>query len=194
MTIVAMWCRHEGDNVIGTGGSIPWSVASDAKHFLDVVAGQTVVCGRKTYESFKDRTLPGCEIFVLTRDEGYAVSDAACHYAVTGLKEISDVVEEKDIYIAGGAVIYDLFMTGKEKLKPQVVVDCVYDGEMESLAEDVAEISVSVKALEKNYRRISPFYCQDGVKSAIYLKKGEFVEQKVLKRIVEILEQNAFLA
>ena len=190
MMIVAMWCRHQGDNVIGVNGHLPWRIESDAKHFLDVVRGETVVCGRATYESMEGRTLPECEIFVLTHDEAYEVSDKTRHHAVTGLKEISAAAEEKDIYIAGGAEVYDLFMAGKEKLKPQIIVDCVYEGEMCDSEGIRAAISVSVKEMEKNYRRISPFYCQDGVKSAMYVKKGEFVEQKVLKRIVEILEKN----
>ena len=48
MTVVAMWCRHAGDDLIGIGDNIPWNVPSDTKHFLDVVSGQTVVCGRIT--------------------------------------------------------------------------------------------------------------------------------------------------
>ena len=44
MTVVAMWCRHKDDDIIGVGKHIPWNVPSDAKHFLDVVEGQTIVC------------------------------------------------------------------------------------------------------------------------------------------------------
>lgn len=34
MTVVAMWCRHAGDDLIGIGDNIPWNVPSDTKHFL----------------------------------------------------------------------------------------------------------------------------------------------------------------
>ena len=51
MTKVAIWCRHETDNLIGIGTDIPWHIPSDSKFFADVINGQDVVFGRKTYES-----------------------------------------------------------------------------------------------------------------------------------------------
>ena len=126
MTVVAMWCRHNGDDIIGIGKHIPWNVPSDAQNFLEVVRNQTVVCGRLTYESFPNRSIEGCRIFVLTSDENYEVSDEKHHCIISSQKVLADW--EDDIYVAGGATVYYLFMTGKEKLKPQIVVDCVYMG------------------------------------------------------------------
>lgn len=189
MTVVAMWCRHEGDNLIGIGNIIPWRVQSDAEHFLEVVRGQTVVCGRKTYESLPNRTIEQSKIYVMTSDAMYEVADASFHQVISGQRALADV--EEDIYVAGGAEIYQLFMTGKERLKPQIVVDCVYSGAVSELEGARIDICGSVTVMEKNYRRISPFYCQDGVSSAIWVRKGEFVEQSVLKRIVAVLEKGA---
>ena len=62
---------------------------------------------------------------------------------------------------------------------------------MQNLEGERAVITDSVAVLQKNYRRVSPFYVQDEVESAIWVRKGEFVEQSVLKRLVGILEQNA---
>lgn len=84
MTVVAMWCRHAGDDLIGIGDNIPWNVPSDTKHFLDVVSGQTVVCGRITYESFPGRTIDGCKMLVLTSNQEYEVSDLAAHRVISG--------------------------------------------------------------------------------------------------------------
>ena len=46
MTKVAIWCRHEADNLIGIGDDIPWHIPSDSRFFADVIAGQDVVLGR----------------------------------------------------------------------------------------------------------------------------------------------------
>ena len=192
MTIVAMWCRHENDSLIGIGKRIPWNVASDSRHFLQVVAGQTVVCGRKTYESFPGRTIDGCFIWVLTADENYELSDAARHRIIHTQRDIAALLdkEERDLYIAGGAQIYKLFMSGKEKLKPHIVVDCVYGGELKKLDGEKIDITDSVDVLKREYIRISPFYEADGVRSAVWVRRGEFVEQAPLKRIVAILESD----
>ena len=192
MTIVAMWCRHNGDDIIGANGGIPWNVPSDSQHFYDVVAGQTVVMGRKTYESLPGQTIAGCPIWVLTANRAYELTDAVMHRIVTGQREIADLLDEdgRDLYIAGGAAVYALFMTGKEKLKPQIVVDCVYYGELTEYGGAAAKITDSVAVLQKSYRRITPFYEADKVRSAVWIRKGEFVGQSVLKRIVKILERD----
>ena len=90
MTVVAMWCRHAGDDLIGIGDNIPWNVPSDTKHFLDVVSGQTVVCGRITYESFPGRTIDGCKMLVLTSNPEYEVSDLAAHRVISGQKALAE--------------------------------------------------------------------------------------------------------
>ena len=33
MTKIAIWCRHDGDNIIGIGPNIPWHISSDFKRF-----------------------------------------------------------------------------------------------------------------------------------------------------------------
>lgn len=189
MTVVAIWCRHAGDNLIGIGANIPWQIKSDKERFLAIVNGQTVVCGRKTYESLPARTIEGSKIFVMTSNAAYEVADATKHQVICGQKAL--VETEEDIYVVGGAEVYFLFMTGKEKLKPHIVVDCVYEGEVRGTEGKHVDITDSVAVMEKEYRRVSPYYVMEGVKAAIWLKKGEFVEQSVLKRIVAILEDGA---
>lgn len=191
MMVVAIWCRHKGDNLIGIGEHIPWQVKSDIERFLAVVDGQTVVCGRKTYESLPNRTIAGCPMYVMTSDADYEVSDIVRHKVICSQKPLADL--EEDIYVAGGAEIYRLFMTGKEKLKPHIVVDCVYDGAVENMEGERIDIAESVVVLENAYRKITPDYYIDNVASSIWIRKGEFVEQSVLKRLVAILEKDAVI-
>ncbi len=188
MTVVAIWCRHQGDNVIGVGGEIPWRVESDTQRFREIVDGQTVVVGRKTYESLPNRTIKNSRIYVLSSDTAYEVSDLEAHQVINGQKVLADV--EDDLYVAGGAEIYHLFLAGKEKLKPQIIIDCVYLGDLREMFGEHAVITDSVEIMEKKYRRVSLYPDQDDVSVAIWMRKGEFVEQSVLKRIITILEKN----
>lgn len=189
-TVVAMWCRHQGDNVIGVNGKLPWNEPRDAQNFRDVVSEQMVVCGRKTYENFPNRTLEGCKLFVFSKNQSYEVADAKNHFLISNQKQLEDFLEETDnLYIAGGAEIYEMFMTGKEKFKPQIIVDCVYKGKLLEENGDKADITACISIMEKKYRQITPYYADGNVDSAIWIKKGEFVEQSVLKRIVQIIEK-----
>ena len=188
MTKVAIWCRHTGDNIIGIGAAIPWHVKSDFQRFRRITEGQTLVAGQKTYESFPGRTLPNRKIFVLTDDAGYEVADEKNHTAVHDIKFFKDY--EGDLYIAGGATIYRLFMTGGGKLMPDIVVDCVYNGEIASEAAGLpVDITPCIDVLDAKYRQISADYEQDGITVRVLVRKGEFVDQNVLKRIVKAIEE-----
>ena len=192
--VVAMWCRHINDNIIGVDGHLPWKIESDVQHFLDVFKEKNVVCGRKTYENFPNRTIEGCRFFVISHNRDYELSDTKHHCLIANQKDLENLIEEDDnLYVAGGAEIYKMFMEGKEKFKPHIIVDCVYEGELLEKTGQIAEITSVIETMKKKYRQITPDYCLDGVASRIWIRKGEFVSQETLKNIVTILEKNAAL-
>ena len=189
MTKVAVWCRHQGDNIIGIGPQIPWHVSSDFKRFKRITEGQNIVVGEKTYESFPNRTLPNRKIYVLTFNPEYEVSDSKNHFVVTNINEFKDF--EQDLYISGGASIYKLFMSSSEKLMPDIVVDSMYKGEINpNLTGLKIDISECIDILQKKYFKISIDYELDNITTTVWVKKGDFVEQSVLKRIVYAIENN----
>ena len=139
-------------------------------------------------ESFPNRTLPNRNIYVLTFDAGYEVSDPEHHFVVTNVNDFKDF--DGDLYISGGASVYKLFMTGSAKLMPDIVVDCMYRGEVNSALEGAKiDISPCVEVLHKSYRQISVDYELDNILTTVWVRKGEFVEQSVLKRIIEAIEK-----
>ena len=75
-----------------------------------------------------NRTLPDRNIYILSFDTDYQVTDPEHHFVVNDVNFFKDF--EQDVYISGGASIYKLFMTGGSKLMPEIVVDCVYKGEI----------------------------------------------------------------
>ena len=187
---VAIWCRHKDDNIIGINNHLPWCIESDSKRFWNIVTGQNMVCGRKTYQSMPAEKMDITQrIFVFSNNAAFDVFDAKKHVVISSQKKLEDNLDEsEDIYIAGGAQIYELFMQGKEKFKPHIIVDCVYEGEISDLSGECVAITAVIDEMHKKYRKITPDYCQDNVASAIWIRKGEFVEQSVLKRLVQILE------
>lgn len=187
MTKVAIWCRHQKDNIIGIGSDIPWNVPSDAQKFVRMATGQNVVVGRKTYETFPERTLPEARIFVLTSDSDYEVSDVQKHLVIGNLKMFKDF--DEDLYIAGGAKVYEQFFTTAPKLLPEIVVDCVYWGELNPECKgEIVDISSCIGVLNKKYVKISCDYEKDNVTTAIYVRRGEFVDQAVLKKLLSEIE------
>lgn len=188
MTKIAVWCRHAEDNIIGIGPNIPWKILSDFKRFRRITEGQTLVAGEKTYESFPNRTLPNRKIFVLTFNSDYQVSDSANHFVVNDIKKFREF--DGNLYISGGAGVYKAFMcSGDDKLMPDIVVDSMYKGEISpDLKGEKIEITSCIKVMNSFYAQVSPRYELDNVETSVWIKKGAFVDQGVLKHIITAIE------
>jgi dihydrofolate reductase len=102
------------NRVIGNGNQIPWRLPEDFKWFKTMTTGQTVVMGRKTFESI-GRPLPNRMTIVLTRS-GWSLPGVR---TAAELGEINPELEPGDVFICGGAQIYkqalplcsDLYLT-----------------------------------------------------------------------------------
>ena len=72
-----IWAQARG-GVIGAGGTMPWHLPEDLKHFQRTTRGCPVVMGRRTWESFPPhvRPLPGRTNIVITRNDDFAAEGA----------------------------------------------------------------------------------------------------------------------
>jgi len=182
MTKIVVWCRHKNDSIIGVDGQIPWNVPSDKARFWRLSAEKSLVCGRKTYETLPQKEKTSRKIYVLTQNQEYKTENQNLHFVVNKLKFFKDF--EEDLYISGGAEVFDLFM---EKMPPEIVVDCVYEKDIQTPQNEqkIAQISKSVEILQQKYSKIGADAELDGVKVSVWMKKSEFVDQKSLKFILE---------
>jgi dihydrofolate reductase len=99
VTLIAAVARN---GVIGADGGIPWHLPEDFAHFKATTLGHTLVMGRATYESI-GRTLPGRTTIVLTRDPDWAADGVTTAASI----EEALALAEGDVYVAGGAVVYE---------------------------------------------------------------------------------------
>ena len=92
---------------IGYQNALPWNLPSDMAFFKKVTMGHTIVMGRKTFESMDQRLLPGRKTLVVTRQEGYG-KDIPGLLVAHNRSEILSFAEKEDLYVIGGAHIFDL--------------------------------------------------------------------------------------
>ena len=185
MTIVAIWCRHKGDNIIGAGAGLPWKIPSDTRRFRNLTDGKIKVMGRRTYEGMPQKVLLGKKVIVLDIDNSCQVFDLENHIVVDDAEKLKDYPE--DLYISGGASIYAKFFT-TPSIMPDIAVDCVYGGEISASAKDLINVNASVEVLEKKYFARPQQFELDGVTTTVWLKKDAFVEQETVKKILQYLE------
>jgi dihydrofolate reductase len=88
--------------VIGLGGDMPWHLPADLAHFKKITTGNTIVMGRRTWESI-GRPLPGRLNVVLTRQKDYIADGATVIHSV---KELGTIETVGTIFIIGGGELY----------------------------------------------------------------------------------------
>lgn len=93
---------------IGYQNALPWHLPEDLKFFKETTMGQTIVMGRKTFESMGRRLLPGRQTLVLTREPGYG-QDQEGLLVYSNPQVLLDENKGRDLYVIGGAEIFDLF-------------------------------------------------------------------------------------
>jgi dihydrofolate reductase len=90
------------NRVIGAGNKIPWHLPEDFKWFKKMTTGNVIVMGRKTFESI-GKPLPNRQTIVLSRGP----------FQYPGVRTISDLSqidpakEAREIFICGGAQVYE---------------------------------------------------------------------------------------
>ena len=115
--IVAM----DESGFIGKDGDLPWRMSSDLKRFKELTTGDgfnAVVMGRKTWDSLPDpyRPLPERTNIVLSRDSGLQIDGAEVALYDGRAVEIGYSEGCDELWVIGGAEIYDLMIHRCEEI------------------------------------------------------------------------------
>jgi dihydrofolate reductase len=105
------------NRVIGRSGAVPWHYPADMKHFRRATMGHPILAGRKTYESFPRRPLPGRLNLVLTRNPNYPVTQGAL--VCRSLEEAREICRQRGaekLFVVGGAQVYELALPMADEL------------------------------------------------------------------------------
>ena len=132
------------EGIIGKNNSIPWHYSADLKRFKRLTTGNTVIMGRKTWESLPIKPLPNRRNIVITRN---SIEEIDC------FRSIDDALQtcKGDVWFIGGAGIYEEAMKKADLIDMTLVPDnitgknCIYfpkigdewkEGEKNPLEED----------------------------------------------------------
>lgn len=91
------------NNVIGVDNKLPWYISEDLKRFKTLTLGNTVIMGRKTYESI-GKPLNDRVNIIISRDKGLTIP--GCIVVDSVEKAIRKSEKNKEIFIIGGGEIY----------------------------------------------------------------------------------------
>lgn len=106
------------NNGIGKNNQLLWHLPADLKHFKDITAGNTVIMGRKTYDSI-GKPLPNRRNIVITRNTETTIPGVEIAHSLTDAFILCEGTDE--IFVIGGAEIYNQAMDYCHKIYLTVV-------------------------------------------------------------------------
>jgi dihydrofolate reductase len=96
------------NGVIGANNAIPWRIPEDMKRFKALTMGKPIVMGRKTWDSFPKRPLPGRTNIVITRNTNWRADGAFVVHALDEALARAQSENPAEIAVIGGAEIWKL--------------------------------------------------------------------------------------
>jgi len=99
---------------IGKGGKLPWHYSADMKFFRETTTGHAVVMGRKTWLTI-GKPLKNRLNIVLSRDSSIEPQDSLLVFSdIESVLSFSSSLTT-DLFVIGGAQIYEAFLPHIEK-------------------------------------------------------------------------------
>lgn len=104
------------NNIIGGDNKLLWHISEDLKRFKEITSGNTIIMGRKTFESLPG-ILPNRKHVVITRDTNFSVDSEM----VEIFHNLDDVISKyenstEEVFIIGGGEIYNTTLPFSKKL------------------------------------------------------------------------------
>ena len=100
------------NRLIGSNNDLPWHLPADLQRVKQLTTGHAIILGRKNYESI-GRPLPNRKNIVITTNPDY---EAPGCIVVNSIDAAIDAAEGEDIYIFGGARIYEQMFDLAERM------------------------------------------------------------------------------
>jgi dihydrofolate reductase len=99
---------------IGKNNDLLWYLPEDMKRFKKLTTGNTVIMGKRTWESLPKRPLPNRKNVVITDLQHESFDGALTAYSID--EAIAKCKGDNEIFIIGGGSIYRQFMPLADRL------------------------------------------------------------------------------
>ena len=101
--MIGLIVAYSKNHVIGNKGMIPWKITGEQNRFKELTTGNVVVMGRRIFEEI-GKPLPNRTTLLVSRTMKYEAKNCT---TVLSLDEAIKMAGDRDIYISGGAMLYE---------------------------------------------------------------------------------------
>ncbi|MBX4268612.1 dihydrofolate reductase [Clostridium estertheticum] len=99
-----------GDNfAIGKNNDLLWHFSKDLKRFKQITSGNTIIMGRKTFESLPG-ILPNRHHIVITKNKDFVINDERVTIFNSKEELLAFMKDSEEYFVIGGGAIYKLLL------------------------------------------------------------------------------------
>lgn len=108
-------------NSIGINNDLIYKFSDDLKIFKQKTINNTIVMGRKTFESLKFKPLPNRKNIIISKTLSNPIDNS--YIIFQNIDDVFKINNQKNIFIIGGKQIYEYFNNYYEELHLTIVKD-----------------------------------------------------------------------
>lgn len=103
------------NQLIGKDNDLPWYIPNDFKFFKETTWDETIIMGRKTFESF-GKPLPNRKHIILTSREEYEVDGCEVIHSIDEIIKLNQTYPEKEWFVIGGGVLFEAMLPYADRM------------------------------------------------------------------------------
>ncbi len=119
------------NRVIGRNNDLPWKLPDDMKYFMDTTMGNSVIMGRKNYDSLppKFRPLPKRTNIVVTRQKNFKAPGCLVVHSFFDAITVARQTGDQEVFNIGGAELFKLGLNVTNRMY-LTEIDAVIEGDV----------------------------------------------------------------
>jgi dihydrofolate reductase len=122
--MISLIVAYAKNHVIGNKGCIPWRIKGEQKRFKELTTGNVVIMGRRSYEEI-GHPLPNRMNIIVSNTRRFEAENCM---TAGSLKEAIEMAGDREIFISGGARLYEESLPYVEKMYV-TEIDCEIEGD-----------------------------------------------------------------
>lgn len=113
--IISLIVAVSENNVIGANNQLLWRLSADLKNFKKITSGNTILMGRKTFESI-GKALPNRENIIITRNKNFSFENTKVFHSINTALDYCQKENREEVFIIGGGEIYKETLAQAQKI------------------------------------------------------------------------------
>lgn len=158
--MISLLLAMDKNRVIGLNNDLPWHLPKDFRFFKEKTTGETMIMGRKTYDSL-DGALPNRKNVVLTRKQVNYPDEVEVIRDLDTIRKWSEAEPDKEFFVIGGGNIFEQILTFADRMYI-TLIDEAFEGDtyFPTFPEDEWTLTSNVKGVKDEANPYDYYFMQ----------------------------------